>query len=118
MEKHLGRVLLPDETVDHINRDFRDNRLENLRVVTRSQNSADDAVRVIPAKIICVSCGESVDRRPTDVEHSAKLGKAGPFCGKVCAGRYVALVQQGKIDRLPVQPGFPKEERVYFKNEK
>lgn len=40
MEVHLGRFLnYPDETVDHINNDPLDNRIENLQVLSRSENA-------------------------------------------------------------------------------
>lgn len=40
MERHLGRELHPDkETIDHINNDFNDNRLENLRIIDRVSHS-------------------------------------------------------------------------------
>jgi len=40
MEQHLGRRLLDNETVDHINEDFTDDRLENLQLLTRGENAA------------------------------------------------------------------------------
>lgn len=40
MEVHLGRVLnYPDETVDHINNDPMDNRIENLQILSCSENA-------------------------------------------------------------------------------
>ena len=40
MVEHIGRPLTPDEHVHHINEDKLDNRIENLRVMSRSEHTA------------------------------------------------------------------------------
>lgn len=39
MEKHIGRSLEEDELVHHINHDRKDNRIENLQLVKKSEHS-------------------------------------------------------------------------------
>lgn len=39
MEQHLGRKLLPDELVHHINEDVTDDRIENLQIMTPKEHS-------------------------------------------------------------------------------
>jgi Zn-finger nucleic acid-binding protein len=39
MEKHIGRYLTKDEIVHHINEDTRDNKIENLQIMTAGEHS-------------------------------------------------------------------------------
>lgn len=53
MEQHLGRELLPHETVHHINGDRLDNRLENLELWVGNHGSG---VRASEAHAHCPTC--------------------------------------------------------------
>lgn len=101
MEQHLGRKLLDDETVDHINRDKTDDRIENLQILDRINHSKLDSKRVYDVKITCSWCGKTVLKKARELAHSKKQKKAGPFCSRSCAGKYGASVQNGgsRIDR-------------------
>lgn len=105
MEQHLGRPLHPDkETVDHLDCNYNNNDLSNLRVVPRAEHSADDTRRVKLIKLKCLQCDKPVERSPRLLRDKSKKGKTGPFCGRSCAGRYSRALQLGKITKLPIQP--------------
>jgi hypothetical protein len=99
VEEFLGRVLSPEETVDHIDRDFTNNDLDNLRVVPRSKHISEDVLR---AKVItkpCVRCSKSVETNAGKINRARKLGKAHPFCSKSCSGVYGTNVQNGYSEK-------------------
>ena len=116
MEQHLGRELDADEgTVDHINRNFNDNDINNLRVVPRAEHSRDDTRRVKLIKLKCSMCKKKFERSPRLLRDKSKKGNRGTFCSKKCSGRYSRQLQLGKIKKLPIQPFM---ESVYYRNKK
>ena len=56
VEVSLGRYLDPEETVDHIDGDFLNNDLSNLRVVPRSLHAKSHTATRSDAVITCVIC--------------------------------------------------------------
>lgn len=103
MECHLDRYLLPDETVDHIDCDFLNNEITNLRVLPRVEHSRIDAKRLEPVSFVCplCACNFSLEgRRLFDAHRQSSAGKAGPFCSKQCAGRYGQSVQMCESNRI------------------
>lgn len=90
MEKELGRSLLPNETVDHIDENPLNNEISNLQVVTRSENSRLWHERH-PAEYLtltCKVCGKEFKKRKKAEIYDRAVRKAdGPFCSKSCVGK-------------------------------
>ena len=116
VEQKLERELDPNlETVDHIDGNFLNNDPSNIRIIPRSKHASEDHVRVELVEIECVLCGRKNKRQGTQLLHAKTQGKAGPFCGKSCAGLYGAYVQNGYMEKL----GNSYEDiRNYYKIEK
>lgn len=116
MEEHLGRPLDPNtETVDHINFNFKDNDISNLRVVPRDIHSADDTRRVKMVKLKCSQCGKKFERSPRIIRDKSKKNTGGTFCSRSCSGKYSRSRQLGLIDKLP-SPNFVKSKYYRRKN--
>lgn len=104
MELQLGRPLDPDkETVDHWDSDINNNSIENLRIIPRDIHSANDTRRVKPAELKCAWCNNKFERNPRRVRDKARQKKAGPFCGRQCAGRYARMLQLKIIKKFKPQ---------------
>lgn len=113
MELQLGRKLDPNmETVDHIDSNFENNDLNNLRIMPRNEHSTEDTRRVKLVKFTCPWCKNEFERSPRLVRDKAKKQKAGPFCSRNCAGKYSRKLQLKLIDKFDVQPVIDSE---YYK---
>lgn len=89
MEQHLGRELTKDETVDHINNDFTDDRIENLQILSLADN-ASKAMIGREAKMyqfLCPCCGKEAFKAFSQVKHNWNKNKTGPYCSRQCAGK-------------------------------
>lgn len=104
VEQNLGRELIDDESVDHIDRNKLNDSLDNLRVISLKQNISDDVKRVKLIEIICVRCGAIAFKKARNIKNNAKQGKAGPFCSRSCCGKYGAEIQNGREEKLSTQP--------------
>lgn len=107
-EKRIGRYLLEDETVDHLDNDFNNNDEENIRIISRKEHVVDDVIRHEQQTFICPECGISFQPPMSDTIRHRKKGKAGPFCSKSCAGRYGQRVQVGgkKLEVKQIRPKY------------
>lgn len=104
-EKRLGRYLEPHETVDHEDGNFYNNDPSNIKVISRSRHSYSHARRVKKENFKCPTCEKTFTiggKRLNDVVQNRKKGKAGPFCGRSCAGKYGKKIELNIIEKLPV----------------
>ena len=95
LEQKLGRSLLPTETCDHINGDYTDNRLENLQLLSRSDNIRKHAA-LSPREFgtfTCPVCNCSFTKPMNNVRGNRKKGKRGPYCSRSCAGKAGRVAQ-------------------------
>lgn len=77
MEQHLGRKLGRFEFVHHVNGDKKDNRLDNLIIVSPKQHAAEHHQQKHPLTKACVVCGRVFTPHPTK---RARVKTCSPKC--------------------------------------
>lgn len=80
VECYLNRYLEPDETVDHIDGDFNNNDLSNLRVVKRSEHCRSHVKKKKILNKICVIC-----REPFETTNNNRVTCGSKSCRGKCA---------------------------------
>lgn len=97
MEVYLKRKLEKDETVDHIDRDFLNDDIDNLQVLSWSDHVQKDAKRRKPVFEFCLYCNKYFELTRDQVANSFRKNvKNGPFCSRSCAGKYGTDVQNNR----------------------
>ena len=90
LQNHIGRDLVGDETVDHIDDDFTNDDISNLQILTRAENSKkyqDQHPQEI-LTLTCKYCGILFERAECDERANREIRKMdGPFCSKRCVGK-------------------------------
>ncbi len=88
MEKYLGRELLPEETVDHIDGDFTNDNLSNLQILSLADNARKAVVPAEYLTLVCKHCGKQFQKRKAMELYDRNIRKRdGPFCSHSCAGK-------------------------------
>jgi hypothetical protein len=99
VETKLNIKLKNNETVDHLDGDFLNNELSNLRVVDRAEHASDDSMKTVEEiiEVSCLLCGKKfkINTRNKDT--------TGSFCSRHCSGKYGQLVQVGKMEKIPLR---------------
>lgn len=90
LEQHLGRELTIDETVDHIDNDFTNDSIDNLQILSLSDNAKKQAA-LLEREVYefdCPNCGTKAFKFMNQIQGNWKKGKTGPYCSRKCAGQY------------------------------
>jgi uncharacterized Zn-finger protein len=85
MEQHLGRKLLRNEVVHHIDENKKNNELTNLQLLTNSEHAKKHAKKVEDIKFVCPICKTEFSRRPNQVRHKLKTGQNKFYCSRSCS---------------------------------
>lgn len=104
VEKYLNRYLEKDETIDHIDGDFLNNDLSNLRVINRKQHAIEDAFRNNNITVSCKMCNKTFEIKGSTIHSRNRTDRhqSGYFCSKHCIGKYGRYIQLGYLQHTTV----------------
>lgn len=88
MQEHLGRVLGPEEHVDHVDEDRLNDTIDNYQILSPAENTVKSKGQAAFLDLVCEWCGGGFVRLASLERGNRKKGKFGPFCGRSCAGTW------------------------------
>lgn len=101
MEVSIGRKLLKDETVDHIDKNPLNNESSNLQILSRSEHAKLDVIRRKEIFDKCSYCGKTIKLTKSQIYNRSK--NMASFCSKKCSGIYGTDVQNNRTEKIEVQ---------------
>ncbi len=100
------------EHVHHVDEDKTNDSIENYSRMPACAHGRLHAIGAEKVRITCAWCGATAFKTARKLNHNAKQGKAGPFCGKRCVGIYTQYLKGGGKP-FPVQSLIPVNNRNY-----
>lgn len=94
VENHLMRLLDPNEVVHHLNENKKDNRIENLEVMSANQHAVLHAQgkETKLVELRCPSCHALFIRHRIQT-HLVKKNNSYCCCSRSCSGRFSRMIQ-------------------------
>lgn len=98
MSVHIGRFLSKDEEVDHINEDKCDDRIENLQILSKSDNIKKNNSFLTRkyVELICPICGKHFEI-PKNQSYLQKPGYKYNTCSKECSNKMKSFIHKQTI---------------------
>lgn len=82
MSCHLGRFLLPEEHIDHIDEDKMNDVIDNLQILSLAANNKKSKYKGVLLSFVCPVCNIEFKRPPNKV-----WNKENPTCSRKCGGK-------------------------------
>ncbi|HAY3553759.1 HNH endonuclease [Elizabethkingia meningoseptica] len=105
MSIHLGRFLLKNEYVDHIDNCKLNDVIENLQILTPRENNIKKlkhlGLESKPISLVCPICKQEFTKARKQLITKLNNGK-NPTCSKKCGGKQSYLTKTNKIKQVRV----------------
>ena len=107
IECHIGRYLLDNEQVHHIDENVENNKISNLEVKYKTDHLKlhSELNSLCDVDIYCVWCGKKFIVKGNKIKQRNRRTASG-FCSKKCVGEYGAEIQNHRInefDKINIQ---------------
>ena len=104
MESYLGRLLLPDEDVHHIDGDVTNNSIENLQIIKHGEHQRQHSQKFFDKTVMCQVCGNKfIWTSKRQQRYYADLKRNKPriiSCSISCSCYYGRMKQLNNIEEI------------------